>query len=220
MPTPESLPHLYRLLAVFSAGVPVLSIAALEVAGLRPRVTDPHDPRDPGLSPLTDAHRELYRELADRRGWIRWVKLTQPRRKAYQPGDREVVLAEGYVLTGFGEVALVQYRDKYGPVQVPHVGLGELARHRLIAMYATLQQLAAAAQPLTPEAALEAAGLRTPGRQELGREHEALVEDLLRRGWCVRQGKLLLLTPAGVRAIAERPDLSKPRQAASQGGAS
>ena len=134
-------------------------------------------------------------------------------RKAYQPGDRAEVLAEGFVLTGYGEGGLVTYRNQYGPVQVPHVGVGEIARHRLIAMYATLQQLASAKEPLTPEAALEAAGLRTPGRQDLGRDHEALVEDLLRRGWCARQGKLLLLTKAGAQAIANRPDLSKPKKA-------
>ena len=209
MPHHQPVPDLYRVLAVVSAGVPIHSIPALELAGLRPPITDPRDPRDPGRAALTPAHRELFRELAERRGWIRWMKVMAPARKAYQPGDRETVLAEGYVLTGYGEVGLKRYADQYGPVQVPHVGVGEIARHRLIAMYATLQQLASAGQPLTPEAALEATGLRTPGRQDLGREHEALVEDLLRRGWCVRQGKLLLLTPAGAHAIANRPDLSK-----------
>lgn len=110
MPHHQDIPEIYRLLAVFS-GEPLLTLPALEQAGLRIRTDDPLASR-----PVPDAHRALLRELHERRGWIRWVKW---------PGK------EGYVLTGMGECALDDYRHRYGPVQVPCVGLGELARQRL-----------------------------------------------------------------------------------------
>ena len=114
MPHHQTIPDSYRLLAVFS-GQPLFTIPALERAGLRVAVTDRADLNDPGRAPLTDAHRSLLRDLAERRGWIRWVKWG----------------GEGYVLTGLGEYALDDYRQRYGPVQVPSVGLGQLARQRL-----------------------------------------------------------------------------------------
>lgn len=106
MTTPNTLPFEYRLLSVFSC-TPLMSIPALEAAGLRVPVTNPSDPHDPGRAPMSDAHRALLRRLSTD-GRIRWV--------TWGPDG------PGYVLTGYGEGALEIYHQRYGPAHAPRRG--------------------------------------------------------------------------------------------------
>ncbi|MDL2342583.1 hypothetical protein QOL99_00270 [Deinococcus sp. MIMF12] len=115
-PVPSGLPHLYRLLAVFS-GIPKPPALAVKDAGLWTQ--DEH-------APLTDHHRALLRRLAED-GRVQWV--------TWGPDG------PGYVLTGYGEIALESYRQRYGPAYAPRRGpsLGEIAarnrqRDRLVVL--------------------------------------------------------------------------------------
>ncbi|GAA5515073.1 hypothetical protein Dcar01_03837 [Deinococcus carri] len=100
-----SLPHIYRLLAVFS-GVPTPPVPALKRAGLW--LQDDH-------AEMTQYQRGLLRILAND-GRIRWVTWGSD--------------GPGYVLTGYGETALDAYQQRYGPAYAPRRGpaLGEIAR--------------------------------------------------------------------------------------------
>lgn len=104
--TSASVPHIYRLLAAFS-GEPRTALEALEASGLRERGS---------RRELSDHHRALLLQLTTE-ARIRW-DASGPRR--------------GYVLTGYGEVALSRYFDIYGPAYPARQGrpLGEVARER------------------------------------------------------------------------------------------
>lgn len=195
-------PDLYRLLAVFS-GQPLLSIPALEAAGLRPKLQDPDDLRDPARNSISDHHRALLRHLHLETGRIRWVIWKDKKGRT---------LDEGYVLTGYGEAKLVEWRDTYGPAQVPRVGLGELARRRLIQQLVLLDGFGH--EVVTAVGALEATGLREEGLQTpLHEEHEALLLDLQRNGWIVVSGRGYVRTPAGdVAATSRRAALARKPQ--------
>lgn len=89
-------PDIYRLLSAFS-GEPRSPYDALRASGLW--WGEDGEALPPGL-------RALLREL-DRSGRIRWVEWKQG----------EVVLRQGYVLTGCGEAALDGYLAAYGPAR-------------------------------------------------------------------------------------------------------
>lgn len=107
----SAVPHIYRLLSAFS-GEPRPSIEALEAAGLR----EAGSGRE-----ISDYHRGLLRQLSVE-GRVRWV--------AWNPGKGQ--FKEGYVLTGYGEIALDRYAELYGPVYPKRQGkpLGQLLRER------------------------------------------------------------------------------------------
>lgn len=101
----SELPHVYRLLSVFS-GIPLGTFEALRRSGLW---------EDAG--PVCDSHRALLRLLTTD-GRIRWV--------TWGPDG------PGYVLTGYGEVALETYFQRYGPAHAPRRGpnLAEIVRQK------------------------------------------------------------------------------------------
>lgn len=186
-------PDLYRLLAQFS-GEPLQPIRALEAAGLRPKLQDPDDLRDPARHSISDHHRALLRHLHHETGRIRWVEWSTGKGKPP---------TEGYVLTGFGEAKLAEWGRQYGSAQAPRVGLGELARQRLIQRLVLLDAFGPSG--VTAVCALEASGLRDEGLgTPLAEEHEALLLDLQRNGWIVVSGCGYVRTPAGDVAAASR----------------
>lgn len=113
MTEPRPIPDTYRLLDTFS-GEPLDPAAALIAAGLRSKILNPTDPRDPGRAPITDAHRALLRELHVHRRCIDWR-------------------GTGYVLTPTGTQLLNDYFDRYGPLHTPRRAppLSETARAHL-----------------------------------------------------------------------------------------
>lgn len=98
-------PDSYRLLSAFS-GEPRNPYDALRASGLW--WGEDGEPLPPRL-------RALLREL-DRAGRIRWVQWKQ----------RDTLMREGYVLTGYGEVALEGYHAQFGGVRpsLAEVALG------------------------------------------------------------------------------------------------
>lgn len=159
-------PDLYRLLAVFS-GIARPPLSALVAAGL-------HSGRR--AEPISEYHRSLLRLLAQQVR-IRWIT--------------EGPDGPGYVLTGYGEVALVTYQSTYGPAHAPRrwPPLREILVFRVMAGF-TLDT------PRTLRAALTAAEV-IEEHQDVANIHKEMLAILVHAGYLIRDGDGYVTTTLG-----------------------
>jgi len=128
-------------------------------------------------APISDHLHALLRRLSDD-GRIRWV--------AWGPDG------EGYVLTGYGAAALDNYHQTYGPA------LAEVLERRLLAAFTGAAQ--------TLRAALETAGLRSPGLlTPICQTHQNRLVRLAARGHVSPAGDGYVRTDLGTTALEAAP---------------